>query len=51
MKAADASGDKAGKGSVEPKVEAKVEGMAAHASISFRPRGVGLGPSAKANTP
>ena len=34
---------------VEPKVEAKVEGMAAHASISFRPRGVGL--SVKANTP
>ena len=50
LKAADVSGDKAER-EVEPKVEAKVEGMAAHASIPFRPRGVGLGPSVKANTP
>ena len=30
---------------VEPKVEVKVEGMATHANISFRLRGVSLGPS------
>ena len=40
-----------GEGRVEPKVEAKVEGMAPHASISCRLRGVSLGPSAKTHTP
>ena len=47
LKSADASGDRKGEREVEP----KVEGMATHASISFRPGGVGLAPSATANTP